>query len=236
MIKASVKRVIPPKLYREIVKRRYRLRPSPLDPWRRLAPVSPDNNARGRSVDRFYIESFLAANAPSITGATLEITDDTYTKYYGCNVTRSDVLNDPRSGVTTGIVGDIRRPETLAADSYDCIIVTQMLQFVYDTLLAINAIHAALKPGGIALITVPGIAQLDRYDDSLWGDFHRWMPRGFRSLMAQSNFTTFTIQSFGNVLAATAFLYNMAIDDLTVAERLHNDDDYPLIVGCVAAK
>ena len=235
-MKSLVKRLVPPAVYRELVKRRYRLRPSPLDPWRRLAPVAPDSNSRGKSIDRVFIENFLQGKSSHIHGIVLEIADDTYTRRYGSNLSRSDVLIDPRSGATTGIVGDLRLEGTLQPDTYDCIIFTQTLQFIDRPLLALNNLHTALKTGGRLLMTVPGIAQRDAYDDNLWGDFYRWMPRGLRQLMSESKFDIFEVESFGNVLATAAFIYNLAYDELSLDERQQNDADYPLIVACAAVK
>jgi SAM-dependent methyltransferase len=235
-VKEVLKKAVPPSLYRELAKRRYRLNPSPLDPWRRLAPVAPDNNSRGISVDRYYIESFLDQHRTAIRGRALEIADDTYTKRFGDGVTASDVLTDPRSGATSGIIGDLRDAQTLAADTYDVVILTQTLQFIDKPVVALNNLYRALRPGGTVLITVPGIAQRDVYDDKLWGDFYRWMPRGLSTLMGETHFDSFSVGNLGNILTVTAFLYNMAVEDVKSTELSHIDDDYPLIVTCVAQK
>jgi SAM-dependent methyltransferase len=235
-VKSVLKGLIPPGIYRGMVKRRYRLNPSPLDPWRRLSPVAPDNNSRGLSVDRYYIEAFLSENSSLISGTVLEIAEDTYTKRFGRGVTRSDILTDPRSGATRGLRGDLRVPGTLQAELYDCIILTQTLQFIDKPLLAIDNLYDALKGGGTLLITIPGIAQRDNYDDNLWGDFYRWMPRGFEFLLSESKFKNVRVVGLGNILATVAFLYNMAIEDMRSDELSHVDRDYPLVVTCVAQK
>jgi SAM-dependent methyltransferase len=235
-MKAAVKSLMPPGLYRAVVKRRYRLRPSPLDPWRRLSPVSPDSNSRGKSVDRAYIEAFLERERQSVTGVVLEIGDDTYTKRFGVDVRRSDVLSDPRSGATSGIVGDLRKSDVLVPETYDCVIITQTLQFIDVPLVALNNLYTALKPGGKLLLTVPGIAQRDTYDDGLWGDFYRWMPRGLSHLLSESAFSEYTVAGIGNVLSSVAFLHNMSVDDISPEELAHQDDEYPLIVTAVAQR
>ncbi len=124
----------------------------------------------------------------------------------------------------------------LEADAYDCVIFTQTLQFIDEPLVALNNLYAALKPGGSVLMTVPGIAQRDAYDDNLWGDYYRWMPRGLEHLMGKSMFETHRVEGFGNILATQAFIHNMAIEDLSADELAHRDRDYPLIVTCVATK
>ena len=149
---------------------------------------------------------------------------------------QSDVLTDPRSGVTSGILGDLRDSSTLTPQTYDCIILTQTLQFIDRPLAAIANLHSALRNGGTLLITVPGIAQRDNYDDNLWGDYYRWMPRGFQTLMDQSSFKDALVASRGNVLTTTAFLNNLAVEDLKPQELAYFDRDYPLIITCVARK
>lgn len=50
-------------------------------------------NFRGRPLDRYYIESFLAANATLITGRVLEVGERLYTEQFGRNVAESDMCN-----------------------------------------------------------------------------------------------------------------------------------------------
>src|SRR5689334_8532015 len=50
--------------------------------------------ARGRPVDRYYIEAFLQAQSSHIKGRVLEIGDNSYTMAFGgSRVSRSDVLH-----------------------------------------------------------------------------------------------------------------------------------------------
>src|SRR3954468_17948301 len=63
--------------------------------FRRTRPLSAHFGfERGRPIDRFYVERFLADNAEAIRGRVLEIGDATYTHRFGGNrVTQSDVLH-----------------------------------------------------------------------------------------------------------------------------------------------
>ena len=84
---------------------------------------------------------------------------------------------------------------------------------------------------------MPGISQISRYDMERWGDYWR-----LTSLSAQELFeTTFDaarvrVETFGNVLSATAFLHGLAVSELSPAELDVVDDDYQLIVAIRAEK
>ena len=62
---------------------------------RRLRPISTDwGSERGRPIDRYYIERFLANHSTDIRGHVLEIGTNKYTRALGAErVTKSDVLH-----------------------------------------------------------------------------------------------------------------------------------------------
>lgn len=95
---------------------------------------------RGTAIDRVYIENFLRANRTSIRGRVLEIADNSYTCRFGSDVTESDVFSaEPGPGVT--MVGNISDAQALPANTFDCIIFTQTLQFIYDFRLTLEKSH-----------------------------------------------------------------------------------------------
>ena len=132
----------------------------------RTAPIdSYFGFGRGTPVDRFYIESFIARNCDDIAGRVLEIGEPTYSRRFGAErVTRQDVLHLRPGNPHATLVGDLTAADVLPRDSFDCIVLTQTLQFIYDFKAAIAQLHAALKPGGVILVTLPGISQIDRAD------------------------------------------------------------------------
>src|SRR5262245_33855125 len=61
---------------------------------------------RGRPVDRYYIEKFLAAHRSDVRGRVLEVGEGTYTRQYGNQaVTTSDVLHASQGNPEASIVG-----------------------------------------------------------------------------------------------------------------------------------
>jgi SAM-dependent methyltransferase len=119
--------------------------------------------SRGTPIDRHYIEAFLEEHSADVHGRVLEIGDDTYSRRFGGDrITRQDVLH-VRSGHPQGTIsGDLADAGVLPQQTFDCIILTQTLHLIFDMTSAVKEVHAALKPGGVALITVPGISPLDR--------------------------------------------------------------------------
>src|SRR5262249_50617631 len=101
---------------------------------RRTAPISRAfGKDRGLPIDRYYIEQFLAAKAADIRGHVLEVGYDIYThKFGGDRITRSDVLHVTQGNPKATIVADLTCADHIRPDTFDCIILTQTLQFIYD--------------------------------------------------------------------------------------------------------
>ena len=53
-------------------------------------------------------------------------------------------------------------PDVLPRDAFDCIVLTQTLHLIYDMRAAVTQLYSALRPGGVLLLTAPGISQIDR--------------------------------------------------------------------------
>jgi len=204
----------------------------------RLTPISPCFGFdRGLPVDRYYIERFLARHASEIAGRVLEIEDDSYTrKFGGSRVTRSDVLHVRDGNPRATIVGDLTDPEVLPENAFDCIVLTQTLHLIYDVPLAIRRLHRALAPGGVVLVTAPGISQVDRGEwEKTW--FWSFTPRVLQRLFGDVfGPDAVMLERYGNVFAATAFLQGLAVEELDTADLDPIDHAYPVIVALRARK
>jgi SAM-dependent methyltransferase len=193
---------------------------------------------RGTPVDRYYIEKFLATNTDRIRGRVLEIGDATYTRRFGgADVTQSDVLHFTGDSPGATIVADLTNATNVADDSFDCVILTQTLQFTYRMEAVVAELRRILRPGGCVLCTASGISQISRYDMERWGDYWR-----LTSLSARELFETafppasVNVETYGNVLAAIAFLHGLAASELTREELDAFDDDYQLTIAIRAIK
>jgi SAM-dependent methyltransferase len=135
------------------------------------------------------------------------------------------------------LVGDLANAQHIASDSFDCIILTQTLQFIYDFRAALGHLHRILKPGGKLLATVPGISQISRYDMERWGEFWRFTSLSARRLFEETfSNGNVTVQAYGNVLAAIAFLEGIGQSELKQEELDCRDDDYELVITVRAVK
>jgi glycosyltransferase involved in cell wall biosynthesis len=215
-------------------------RPVRFGTLRRLAPVSRRFgwDRGGLPVDRYYIEGFLERHARDIAGHVLEVRDDAYTRRFGGSaITQVDVLHPTTDNEKATIVADLTAAEHIPSNTFDCIVLTQVLPFILDVPAAIRTLHRILRPGGVVLATMPGISQIVRYDMDRWGDYWR-----FTSLSARKAFECgfpggdVRVQAHGNVLTATAFLQGLSSRELRPDELNYCDPDYEVIITVRAMK
>ncbi len=195
---------------------------------------------RGTAVDRYYIEAFLETCASDVKGHVLEVGDNTYTRRMGGDkVTSSDILhsNIGVPGPAATVLGDFATGEGIPEEAFDCVIVTQTLLFIYDVESAVRTLYRSLKPGGVLLLTVPGITPIIRDDADVWGQYWSFTSASTRKLLT-NNFPEENVEltSYGNVKSATAFLYGMAHEELRKSDLDFQDRDYEVIICARAQK
>lgn len=206
---------------------------------RRPEPVSRKFGFdRGQCIDRHYIERFLEANCEDIRGRVLEVAENTYTRRFGGGrVTHSDVLHAEPGHSSTTIVADLTKADYVPADAFDCIILTQTLQHIYDVKAAIRTLHRILKSSGALLATVPGISQISRFDMDRWGDFWRFTTLSAARLFEEAfPAANLRIESHGNVQVAVAFLHGLAVHEVDRDVLDAGDPDYQVLITVRAEK
>ena len=209
--------------------------------WRNLRSVKPVSNVfgfdRGTPIDRTYIEDFIKNNKSYIKGNVLEIAESTYSKQFGEHVDQFIVLHVNDNNKQATIVGDLTKIDALPECAVHCFICTQTLNFIYDFKAAIVGIRHLLKEKGVALVTVAGISQISRYDMEKWGDYWRFTPlsieKTFKEVFGEQNVE---VKVYGNVLAAISLLEGLASEELTRAELMFSDPDYPVTIAIKATK
>ena len=199
---------------------------------------------RGQPVDRFFISHFLKANIDIINGDILEVAERRYSSVLSTNDAKKWILNysADEHAVDTSVLsinGDLTKKETLPESSFDCFICTQTLNCIYDLKEAVKTIKSLLRPGGVALITLPSLTQLSGYDSERWGDFWRFTPasaeRLFSDVFSEAG-ASVKVSAYGNLLAAITLLRGAAVEDLPHSDALLNfDPEYP-VVTCVKVK
>jgi len=207
---------------------------------RRLQPVSTDwGSDRGTPIDRYYLERFLGEHSASIRGRVLEIGDDRYTRQFGGDrVVRSDVLHvlQGQPGVT--IVADLTRGDDLPSDTFDCIVCAQTLQYIYEVRAALRHLGRILKPGGTLLASANGIGKTGCHAGAdPWGEYWHFTAQSLEKLLAEAfPPENVRVRACGNVLAAAAFLYGLAAEELEEKELNYTDPDYEVVLLVQAQK
>jgi hypothetical protein len=216
---------------------RRRLKPARLGSLGSARPLSQSyGRERGSPIDRYYIEQFLAEHAEDIRGRVLEVKDSTYTRRFGRAVETADVLDINSANPQATVITDLSDASGVPANSYDCFILTQTLQFIFHTDAALAHAHRMLRPGGILLVTVPSVSRLEP-NIGLTDDYWRFTPASGRALF-EGVFKGghVEVKSYGNVTSAIAFLAGAVQEDLEERQLRPVDLYFPLVVAVRAVK
>ena len=213
----------------------------PVKPEEFLATMHPVSREfgieRGLPLDRVYIERFLREAARDFLDVEniLEVGSDTYSRKFfhdSANRIRYDILRHEKGM-------DLTDTATLLPERYDVFICTQVFNFIYDVRAAIRGAYYLLKPGGVLLATVQGcVGQVSRTDMKLYGDYWRFTDLGIGKLIGDVfGDAQVKVYPYGNVLAATAFVQGLALEDLADASLLDPvESEYAINIGVIATK
>jgi len=205
---------------------------------RRVTPISREwGFDRGLPIDRYYIENFLERYTADVQGRVLEIGDNSYTRRFGgTRVIMSDVLHVTEGNPKATIIADLSSADSISSNTFDCVILVQTLQLIYDVREAVKTIYRILKPGGVLLATFPGISQT--YDQE-WSDSWCW---SFTTVSARRLFEevfstpNVKIEAFGNVLTAISFLHGLAVQELSREELDYYEPGYEVTITVKTVK
>jgi len=191
---------------------------------------------RGTPLDRFYIESFLEKHQAHIQGICLELQDDTYTKRFGqARATKSDVLDINKNNKKATIIADLRNMTKTPPDSYDCIILTQVLQFIDLPSKALGECWRILKPGGVLLTTLPSISRID-CQSGIEEDYWRFTKAGAKVIFSTQDWKQLQIESHGNCRSGLYFLAGVSKEEASSYSLNSHDENFPLIISVFAQK
>jgi hypothetical protein len=211
--------------------------PAWLGTLRRTTPLSYNwGRDRGTPVDRYYITQFLEAHRGDIHGKCLEIGDSRYMNLYGVNITQRDILDiDPENSNAT-IIADLTAAEVIPTETYDCFILNQTLQYIFDIDAAVHHAHRILRSSGVLLAVVPSVSRINpKY--GVEGEYWRFTEASCKKLFGKFfGAANIQVRPYGNLLTCMAFLAGMAKEDLHEHELEYNDPNYPLILTVRAFK
>lgn len=219
--------------FRRWLRRRYI--PAWMGTLRRTTPVSNGwGFDRGRPVDRYYIDSFIQTHRRDIRGRVLEILNTEYADRFGSGVQNKEVLDVDPANKDATLIADLAAADSIPSDLFDCFILTQTLQLIYDMKSAIAHSHRILRPGGVLLVTVPCVSRLAGEG---YTDYWRFTPDSCARLFGEIfGAEQVQVHAYGNVLTAIAFLQGMACEELSRRELDARDERYPVLLAVRAVK
>jgi SAM-dependent methyltransferase len=134
------------------------------------------------------------------------------------------------------LVADLSAAHSLAADQFDCLILTQTLQHIFDTAAALEHAHRILRPGGVLLATVPSVSRIVPGTGSRT-DYWRFTVASCTALFERAfGQGQIRVRSYGNVTSAVAFLAGAAQEDLQAYQLNPRDEYFPVVIAVWAQK
>jgi SAM-dependent methyltransferase len=207
---------------------------------RRLSPISAifGKDRDLLTIERYYIEQFLASHASDIRGRVLEMGDPAYIRKFGTGVTKEEVMSYVEGNPNATIVADLTDAPHIPDNSFDCIIITQTLQMIFEVDKAIATLARILKPGGVVLCTSHGMTRVARregVDD--WGEYWHFTTQSkrrlFRAHFPKENVEVSTV---GNVFTCICNLHGLGASEIDPAELETHDPNYEMLVLVRAVK
>jgi hypothetical protein len=192
---------------------------------------------RGSAIDRRFMDDFIQNNAKHLQGSVLEVGDDQYTYKYGSKIIKSAILAGNTHSCRSRCYpsADLTKHESLAeVGIYDCVIATNVLNFIYDIDSAVKGLAKLVKPGsGVVLVTVAGIVSVSRYDYERWGDYWRFNDMSVRYLF-ERHFRQVEVSVYGNAPLAAAFIMGLSQEEVPNKLFEHHDRDYQILIAVKA--
>lgn len=182
---------------------------------------------RGVPVDRPYVEQFLERHRDDVRGRVLEVKSDAYARRYGAaRTTRVDVVDVDPDNPRATLVADLDAPGALPEGAYDCIVLTQTLQFLTPE-AALPSLWRALAPGGVLLLSVSALVRQETPDSDRW----RVPPAGLRDLLARHlpAEAEVEVEGRGNAVVAAALVLGLAVEEVGPAALVPQDWRFPVV-------
>jgi SAM-dependent methyltransferase len=212
-------------------------KPRDLGDLRRTTPFSTWGHSRGGSIARVYVRQFVEEHASDIRGRALEIASDRYIQEFGKDVRQVDILDVVADNPRATIIGDFGDAPNAPDNAFDCIVLTQVLSWIYDPWAGFKTAHRILAPGGVLLATNPGITRIAPLEREFLGEwFHFTSMSARRAGEDVFGVGNVEVQTYGNVLSAAGFLFGLGLDDLTPEELAVHDPSFEVIIGIRAVK
>ena len=213
------------------------LQPAWFGGLRRTTPLSSRwGSDRGNPIDRYYIEQFLQQQRKDIHGRVLEVGNRNYTQRYGSDVEHCDVLDNNPDNPQATLLIDLENAEALPSSQYDCLVLTQVLQFVFHLRPCLEHLHRTMRSRGVLLASVPCVSRLDlAYGEGK--DYWRFTASACKLLFGGVfGADRVSVYPYGNFLVSIAFLAGVAAEELSQRELSVQDETFQFLVAIKAVK
>ncbi|QEQ57232.1 hypothetical protein FNV82_06370 [Chlorobium phaeovibrioides] len=117
---------------------------------------------------------------------------------------------------------------------FDCIIATNVLNFIYDYDSAVHGLALMVKQSGVCLCTVAGLCQVSRYDYDRWGDYWRFNDMSIRKIF-ERYFDQIEVMPYGNAPLAASFVMGLSQEDVPPRFFEICDPDYQILITVKAS-
>lgn len=201
--------------------------------WGNLRRTNPICQAfgflRGEPIDRYYLNQFVEKIRPEIVGNIMEIGAIANAKAaYQLSDNASYCVLNIEKWSEEDIVGDAHDISIIKPETFDTILLFNVLEHCYAPWIVIENIHTWLKPGGKCFASVPSAVKIHDTPQDYW----RPLPDAFNWMFR--NFSQKEIRTYGNPLTVIATYHGIAKEELTTEELNTLHPDYPVIT-CIAA-
>ena len=198
-------------------------------------PLERDfGSKRGSPLDRYYIERFIEKNKLLIKGRVLEVGDDRYSKNY-VKTSQINVLRGKDNREYQNLNGDLLDFETIKnIGTFDSLIITNVLNFIFDYDTAIQNIAKLTNKNGQCLFTVSGISGISKFDNDRWGDYWRFSTKSFHEIL-NKYFEKINIDYYGNASIAASLILGLVREDIPNSILNIKDEDFPVIITAIAS-
>jgi SAM-dependent methyltransferase len=130
---------------------------------------------------------------------------------------------------------DLRDLKEFSDNTYNFIILDQVLEHVEDPIKALQEIHRVLKKNGWLICTTPFLIHIHNYPSDYW----RFTREGMKKLL--ENFSTAEVKSWGNRKTA---IYHLQCEGWPTTKEIReqgyfdltNEENYPYVVWSYAQK
>jgi hypothetical protein len=191
---------------------------------------------RGTPIDRYYIQQFLQQHCQDIRGQVLEVGNRTYTDRYGVDVEHCDVLDNNPANPQATLLLDLESANALPSSKYDCLVLTQVLQFVFHLRPCLDQLYRSLRPGGVMLATIPCVSRLD-LSYGAEKDYWRFTAAVCKLLFGEVfGPDQVSVYPYGNCLVSMAFLAGVALEELSSHVLGFQDETFQFLIAVKAVK